>query len=125
MLDSYNETYATNLRLHDERCQKAQKEADDKVALIEQECANLIFEKRMNAQLIVDQLQEEAENERAKYLSIIEVIANAQTNEERDANRHIKIREAAQDDISYLLNNVVNHLSNPDVLYKLIWSEYV
>ena len=125
LLDSYEETYASNVRMHDERCQKAQEEADGKIAAIEQECAKLIGEKRMAAQAIVDQLQKETEDERFKYLSIIEVIANTQTDEERDANRHIKIRETAQDDISYLLNNVVNHLTNPDILYKLIWSEYV
>ena len=65
------------------------------------------------------------ENERAKYLSVIEIVQNAQSEQEKDANRHVQVRAASQEDISFLLNNVANKLSNPDVLYKLIWSEYI
>lgn len=125
LLQTYESMYLSTKQMHEERCQKVEEEANNKIAATEQECAKLISEKRMAAQTIVDQLQNDAENERQKYLSIIAVIANTQSDEERDANRHIKIRETAQDDISYLLNNVVNHLTNPDILYKLIWSEYV
>ena len=31
----------------------------------------------------------------------------------------------AQEDISYLLNNVAPHLHESDILYKLIWSEFI
>lgn len=108
-----------------ERCQEAQQQADARLAEIEQECARLIGERRMAAQAIVDQLAENAETERQKYLSIVAAIQNTQTSEEKEQQRHICIKEVVKDDIGYLLNNVSSHLSNPDILYKLIWSEYI
>lgn len=111
--------------MHEERCQKAQEEANNKIRLTEQECAKLIGERRMAAQAIVDQLAFDAEEERKKYLSIVAAIANTQSESEQNLYRHVCIKEVVQDDIGYLLNNVVHHLSNPDILYKLIWSEYI
>ena len=111
--------------MHEERCQKAQEEANNKIRLTEQECAKLIGERRMAAQAIVDQLALDAEEERKKYLSIVAAIANTQSESEQNLYRHVCIKEVVQDDIGYLLNNVVHHLSNPDILYKLIWSEYI
>ena len=64
--------------MHEERCLKAQEEADNKIRLTEQECAKLIGERRMAAQAIVDQLALDAEEERKKYLSIVATIANTQ-----------------------------------------------
>lgn len=125
LLDNYSNQYNSILNMHNERCKKAEDEANAKIALTEQECARLIGEHRLAAQRMVDQFAIDAENERQKYLSIVATIANAQTDEERDAARHVRVNEVNQDDIGYLLNNVVRHLSNPDILYKLIWSEYI
>ena len=125
LLQTYESMYLSTKQMHEERCQKAKEEADNKISLTEQECAKLIDEKRAAAQIVVDQFSANAENERQKYLSIIATIANAQSDEEQNLQRHICVKELAQDDIGYLLNNVVHHLSNPDILYKLIWSEYV
>lgn len=125
LLKAYEEAYLSTKQMHDERCQKAEEEANTKILTTEQECARLIGEKRIAAQAIVDQLAVDVENERQKYLSILTIVTNAQSDLEQDLNRHVQIKEEAQDDIEYLLNNVVKHLSNPDVLYKLIWSEYI
>lgn len=125
LLDNYSNQYNSLLNMHNERCKKAEDEANAKITLTEQECARIIGERRMAAQQIVDQLANDVENERQKYLSIVATIVNAQTDEERDALRHVRVNETNQDDIGYLLNNVVRHLSNPDILYKLIWSEYI
>ena len=125
LLQEYETLYASTQQMHNERCKKVEDEANAKITLTEQECARIIGERRMAAQQVVDQLAIDVENERQKYLSIVATIVNAQTDEERDALRHVKVNEADQDDIGYLLNNVVRHLSNPDILYKLIWSEYI
>ena len=125
LLDNYSNQYNSLLNMHSERCKKAEDEANAKITLTEQECDRIIREGRIAAQKILDELVSDVENERQKYLSIIATIANAQTDEERDALRHVRVNEANRDDIGYLLNNVVRHLSNPDILYKLIWSEYI
>ena len=125
LLQEYESLYSSTQQMHEERCKKAQEEANGRIKVVEEECARIINERRVETQTLIDSYVQDAEQERLKYLSIIETIANAQAEEEQDLNRHIKVREAAQDDIAYLLNNVVKHLSNPDVLYKLIWSEYI
>lgn len=125
LLQEYQNVYDATQRMHEERVQKIQEETEQKIRLTEEECARIIGEKRVNAQRIVDQLEADAESERQKYLSIVATIASAQSEEEQNYQRHIKLSDTAQDDISYLLNNVVHHLTNPDILYKLIWSEYI
>lgn len=112
-------------KMHEERYKKTKEETDNKIRITEEECIKIINEKKVATQSIIAQYDLDAESERQKYLSIIATIANSETDEERDIQRHINIREAAQDDINYLLNNVANRLSNPDILYKLIWSEYI
>ena len=71
------------------------------------------------------QMDAKLESERNKYLSVIETIQRSQSEEEKDLNRHIQISSADRSDINYLLNHVAEELRNPDILYKLIWSEYI
>ena len=125
LLQEYESIYLTTQQIQDERCKKAEEEANSRIQLIEEECTRLMGEKRLETQRTIESYTADAEQERLKYLSIVETIANAQSDAERDLNRHIKVRESAQDDIEYLLNNVVKHLTNPDILYKLIWSEFI
>lgn len=125
LLQEYENIYLTTQQIQDERCKKAEEEANSRIQLIEEECTRLMGEKRLETQRTIESYTADAEQERLKYLSIVETIANAQSDAERDLNRHIKVRESAQDDIEYLLNNVVKHLINPDILFKLIWSEFI
>lgn len=71
------------------------------------------------------QMDAKLESERNKYLSVIETVQRSQSEEEKDLNRHIQISSADRSDINYLLNHVAEELRNPDILYKLIWSEYI
>ena len=71
------------------------------------------------------QMDAKLESERHKYLSVIETVQRSQSDEEKDLNRHIQISSADRSDINYLLNHVAEELRNPDILYKLIWSEYI
>ena len=74
---------------------KAKEETDNKIRITEEECIKIINEKKAATQSIIAQYDLDAESERQKYLSIIATIANAETDEERDIQRHINIREAA------------------------------
>ena len=71
------------------------------------------------------QMDAKLESERSKYLSVIETVQRSQSEEEKDLNHHIQISSADRSDINYLLNHVAEELRNPDILYKLIWSEYI
>lgn len=71
------------------------------------------------------QMDAKLESERSKYLSVIKTVQRSQSEEEKDLNRHIQISSADRSDINYLLNHVAEELRNPDILYKLIWSEYI
>ena len=125
ILASYEQQYQTIKKAQEERCLKAAEDASQKIQVIEDDCKLTIEQKELETKAIIEGLSAQLEDERKKYLSIIETVQNAQSNEEKNKYHHIQISEAAQEDINYLLNNVANRLSNPDVLYKLIWSEYI
>ena len=125
ILESYEQQYQTIKKAQEERCLKAAEDASQKIQAIEDNYKLTIEQKELETKTIIEGLSAQLEDERKKYLSIIETVQNAQSNEEKNRYHHIQISKAAQEDINYLLNNVANRLSNPDVLYKLIWSEYI
>lgn len=125
ILEGYEQQYETIKKNQRERCLRAVAEAAERIRQTEENCKLTIEQKKIETNFVLDELANQLENERQKYLSIIETVQNAQSEDEKDVNRHIQIREAAKEDINYLLNNVANKLSNPDILYKLIWSEYI
>lgn len=84
--------------------------------------ATAIFIAQQNTQSQIDQYQKQAEAARAKYFSIINVLKE---NENDDETHKLHISEQARNDIEYLLNAVALRLNNPNIIYKLIWSEYV
>lgn len=125
ILASYEQQYETIKKTQEERCLRAAENASQKIQAIEDNCKLTIEQKELETKAIIEGLATQLENERKKYLSVIETVQNAQSDEEKDKYHHIQISKAAQEDINYLLNNVANRLSNPDILYKLIWSEYI
>ena len=64
----------------------------------------------------------ELETAKAKYFSVLEVLRQ---NEDDEETHKLHIPETARTDIEYLLNAVALRLNNPDIIYKLIWSEYI
>lgn len=58
-----------------------------------------------------------------KYFSVLEVLNKVEENK-NDEKSLIEISKADQNDIDFLLNTVVDRLKKPDILYKLIWTEY-
>lgn len=64
----------------------------------------------------------ELEVAKAKYFSVLEVLRRNENDEE---THKLHIPETARTDIEYLLNAVALRLNNPNIIYKLIWSEYI
>ena len=64
----------------------------------------------------------ELETAKAKYFSVLEVLRQ---NEDDEETHKLHIPETARTDIEYLLNAVALRLNNPNIIYKLIWSEYI
>lgn len=89
---------------------------------VQKDNATAIFVAQQNTQSQIDQYQKQAEAARAKYFSIINVLKE---NENDDEAHKLHISEQARNDIEYLLNAVALRLNNPNIIYKLIWSEYI
>ena len=124
-LDSVT-TMLQTLRLTAENEKQAYREklAEELVELDRQHQAS-IKEKSEKTTRLINDMEDELTSIRSKYLSSIETAVRATSEEEDKENRHVMVSNGAKEDISYLLNNVADRLSNPDILYKLIWSEYV
>lgn len=125
LLQAYEEQHQANTRLQEESIKKAAEVAKEKIDAIQTECQRKIAEKLTQTDSVLLDLENNIESERQKYLSIIKTIQEAQPKEEKDLSRHVQIGTMAQEDISYLLNNVAPHLHESDILYKLIWSEFI
>lgn len=81
-----------------------------------------IFIAQQNARSLIDNYTKQTDAARAKYFSVIEVLRQ---NENDDEAHKLHISEQARADIEYLLNAVALRLNNPNIIYKLIWSEYI
>ena len=75
-------------------------------------------------ELEISNCENQAIAARKKYLSVIEVL-NRVEETSADPRSQIEVSNSDKADIEFLLNNVVERLRNPDVLYKLIWTEYI
>lgn len=119
-------TMLQTLRLTAENEKQAYREklAEELVELDRQHQAS-IKEKSEKTKRLINDMEDELTSIRSKYLSSIETAVRATSEEEDKENHHVMISDGAKEDISYLLNNVADRLSNPDILYKLIWSEYI
>lgn len=96
-----------------------------RLADLESEYNKKVAEKQSSLSAKIADLEAQWESERSRYMSAIQVVQSAISEDEAAAQRHIRISEDSQEDIGFLVNTVANRLKNPDALYKLIWSEYV
>lgn len=124
-LSQLSSQYEETKRLAEEQCAHYQETAASRLRELDSQCQKTIEEKETATKEILAQLDSQLADAREKYLSILETISIAESEEDKNVNRHIILKDVAKFDIDYLLNNVSPHLSNPDILYKLIWSEYI
>lgn len=110
---------------HQRRCREKEDETKRRLSAIEAKCQEEVAAKQLEVKNYIDQLDIQLSNEREKYQAIMETIQRLESDEEKDRNSSLQLNQGSREDIDYLLNNVASRLTNPDILYKLIWSEYI
>ena len=75
--------------------------------------------------LAIKSYSDQIDEIKAKYDSLIEGYKTYYKDKEEDFFCTVQIPEQYREDISYLLNNVLDKIQHPDILNKLIWQEYV
>lgn len=92
------------------------------LATMESTNAQKIQTAQQRAEAEVARYTAELEAAKGKYFSVLEVLRQ---NEDDEETHKLHIPETARTDIEYLLNAVALRLNNPNIIYKLIWSEYI
>ena len=87
--------------------QNHQKDLEEKLLAIDKEHDILIGDKQAAFKLAMDEYDKKLESKRSLYLAAVAAIQNGISEEEKDIKRHINIDHTAQEDIDYLLNNVI------------------
>ena len=76
------------------------------------------------SQFLSQKLQKEKDNFQSAYQNMIYLQKKLYEDDKKKKEKTIKVDEAARNDIDVLLN-FSKQLNNPQIIYKLIWSEYI
>lgn len=109
-----------------------QQELERLFAQHQQEYINKIADLADEAELKKQEIREGIEHEKEKlskyqnyYCSILEPVRALEREKDEMLYQTIQISEENKQDIAYLLNEVLPVLRHPDILCKLIWSEFI
>lgn len=109
-----------------------QQELERLFAQHQQEYINEIINLADEAELKKQEIREGIEHEKEKllkyqnyYCSILEPVRALEREKDEMLYQTIQISEENKQDIAYLLNEVLPALRHPDILCKLIWSEFI
>lgn len=109
-----------------------QQELERLFAQRQQEYTNEIINLADEAELKKQEIREGIEQEKEKlskyqnyYCSILEPVRALEREKDEILYQTIQISEENKQDIAYLLNDVLPVLRHPDILCKLIWSEFI
>lgn len=109
-----------------------QQELERLFAQRQQEYTNEIINLADEAELKKQEIREGIEHEKEKllkyqnyYCSILEPVRALEREKDEILYQTIQISEENKQDIAYLLNDVLPVLRHPDILCKLIWSEFI
>ena len=109
-----------------------QQELERLFAQRHQEYTNEIINLADEAELKKQEIREGIEQEKEKlskyqnyYCSILEPVRALEREKDEILYQTIQISEENKQDIAYLLNDVLPVLRHPDILCKLIWSEFI
>lgn len=109
-----------------------QQELERLFAQHQQEYINEIINLADEAELKKQEIREGIEHEKEKlskyqnyYCSILEPVRALEREKDEILYQTIQISEENKQDIAYLLNDVLPVLRHPDILCKLIWSEFI
>ena len=109
-----------------------QQELERLFAQHQEEYINEIIKLADEAELKKQEIREGIEHEKEKlskyqnyYCSILEPVRALEREKDEMLYQTIQISEENKQDIAYLLNDVLPVLRHPDILCKLIWSEFI
>ena len=73
----------------------------------------------------IQQYQNAIEDQRSKFTSIYEVLAQYEKDKQQRLFYTIQVPDEYKDDIEFLLTTVALKIQHPDIISKLVWAEYV
>lgn len=101
------------------------KKAKEQVAIVSlNEFIELIETQKQEYQSQLDEIAASLEEYKSKQAAVNEEVRRKRELEQKQDSYRLKLTEFQRQDISYLLS-IVENLKNPQILYKLIWSEYL
>lgn len=101
------------------------KKAKEQVAIVNlNEFIESIETQKQEYQSQLDEIAASLEEYKSKQAAVNEEIRRKRELEQKQDSYRLKLTEFQRQDISYLLS-IVENLKNPQILYKLIWSEYL
>lgn len=83
------------------------------------------FEKKRQVESVINSMTEEAEDIASRYVQLVETERVLLLEKDQLKARQIQLSTEDQEDINLLLKEIVPRIRRPDVLRKLIWTEYV
>ena len=101
--------------------EQAERDKDNRLAAIALEIA---AREEQNNEFLAAKAMEE-ENLQNKINSLIEPLRNYEREKQEKLFYTVQVPENYRADIEYLLTNVADKIEHPDIISKLIWSEYV
>lgn len=101
--------------------EQAERDKDKRLAAIAEELA---AREEQNAEFLAAKTQQEKELQN-KIESLLEPLRNYEREKQEKLFYTVQVPENYRADIDYLLNNVADKIEHPDIISKLVWSEYV
>lgn len=103
-----------------------------RVANYEKDCGFTMRKAQLELEDKLSSIQEQSENldkliavKQASYEGLIEPLKNLEKDKQAKIFYCIQLNEDDEQDIDYLVEEVVPHIKHPDIMSKLIWSEYI
>ena len=114
------EKLANEQLIHEEFVKKTN-EYNLQVEQLNQAFEELVHEKEQQ----VNALEKDLEYQKKRYEGLLEPLAQYEKDKQAQLYYTVQIPEYLRADIDYLLTTAANKIQHPDILNKLIWTEYV
>lgn len=117
-LKSYEDSERTKI-------EEVLRQYSDYIASEMEEETRKLFQCREEVESAQADLENALEDAASRYVSIVESERALMLEKEEGLARTIRVNELDREDISYLLTHVVPRIRRPEIMRKLIWSEYI
>lgn len=103
------------------KVQQQEAECNLQIDTIKQNCDSIIQECQSN----VDKVIQDTQFQQERFNNLLTSLRQYEKDKAEKLFYTIQVPDEYKDDIDYLLNNVANKIQHPDIINKLVWSEYV